>query len=812
MTSEAENIAALQEENERLRQRIAELEERKHTSVDMQRSDELRHLAERMLEHLQSEAGADAAIPRLQQELANTDYDLPRLIYKMQVYQTELEIQSEHMAQTQHALTTSHQRYRDLFDFAPIGYFMLTSTGVIDDVNVAGTVLLGIERAALIQRPFRSFVFSADQARYDAHQAHLFATTKPQRTDLRLRYTDDTIWNAHIESSLLGERGPSGEMLIRMAVVDITEQVRAEQALQQAQRDLEWRVEERTARLAQLNESLEREVAERQRTEQTLRESEALFRLVLSDSPVVVFQQDSDLRYTWVHNPLQGLSVQALLGKTHADLWPPDEAAHLDSIKRKALAQGITVREEVRSTLQGQTRWYDLKVAPLYDPDGTIVGLLGAASDITDYRRAIDAERLLADASVELASSLDVQSRLHNLAHLLVPTLADLCILHILSPTATPRHLIITHRDPEREAAVAAWLPADLTPTSSETTHPLIAILQTGETLCLGELRDDLPQICFTPDSAYAAAMQRLDIISFLGVPLTTRGTVVGSLVLATMESQRAYGAQELRLAEDLAERAALAAENARLYEEEQQARAEAEAALRMRDHVLSVVSHDLNNPLTVIQGDVQMLHYMLESANLPRGERIMRGLQRISMAVRQIVVQTRELVDVASLQTGRALTLQRSTCDLVTLTRQSVEFCQQIGNRHQVDVMTALEHLVIEADSDRMERVLSNLITNAIKYSPAGSRVQVRVEQEEAAGKGWAVVAVEDQGVGIPETELTHVFEPFRRGSNVQGQVSGTGLGLASARHIIEQHGGAITVQSRVGHGTTFTIWLPQA
>jgi signal transduction histidine kinase len=168
------------------------------------------------------------------------------------------------------------------------------------------------------------------------------------------------------------------------------------------------------------------------------------------------------------------------------------------------------------------------------------------------------------------------------------------------------------------------------------------------------------------------------------------------------------------------------------------------------------------------------------------------------------------ELLESVRLQQGQAGPLERRPTDLVALAVQVAEACQQTTERHHITVAARAPALVGEWDADQLERVLSNLITNAIKYSPAGGTIGVMVEPADDAPAGWAVMAVQDQGLGIPAADVTRIFEPFQRAGNVGEWIGGTGLGLASARKIVEQHGGTITVESQEGVGSTFTVRLP--
>jgi signal transduction histidine kinase len=265
-----------------------------------------------------------------------------------------------------------------------------------------------------------------------------------------------------------------------------------------------------------------------------------------------------------------------------------------------------------------------------------------------------------------------------------------------------------------------------------------------------------------------------------------------------------------LSIAEEIGRRAALALDNARLYAAEQQARAEAEDAVRVRDHMFRLISHDLKSPLATIRGYTQLLQRRISAQNLADSERIMRGLKNIEAATMRMIRQAQELLDLASLQAGQPLALTLEPIDLIALVRQVVDDSRQLSEQHSLQMQTTPAHLTCAGDAIRLERVLTNLLSNAIKYSPAGSSVFITVSREAQPDTERAVVAVRDQGIGIPAEDLPRLFQPFQRGSNVVRAFSGTGLGLASTRQIIEQHGGAISVTSEEDQGTTVTFWLP--
>jgi len=272
-------------------------------------------------------------------------------------------------------------------------------------------------------------------------------------------------------------------------------------------------------------------------------------------------------------------------------------------------------------------------------------------------------------------------------------------------------------------------------------------------------------------------------------------GRVDGIFVHAVEVTQQVRARQETeRLAEA----------NARLLRE-------TKAALGERDAFIAAITHDLKSPLTSITGVVQLLERRAQSADTVESGPLRQGLGIIAGAGARMLAMVSELVDLARLQSGQPPELDRSTFDLVVAARHCVAEIQQTARRHTLTVAAQTDAVVGRWDRPRIERVITNMLSNAVKYSPDGGTIGVSVGTEDRQGAGWAVLRVSDQGAGIPRAELPHVFDRFYRGSNVSGHVAGAGIGLAGAKQIVELHGGTIEVESREGEGSTFTVRLPR-
>ena len=272
----------------------------------------------------------------------------------------------------------------------------------------------------------------------------------------------------------------------------------------------------------------------------------------------------------------------------------------------------------------------------------------------------------------------------------------------------------------------------------------------------------------------------------------------------------------------DISEQKRAESEQEALRERERAALLAAQEAIRLRDDFLAVASHDLKNPLAALYGTAQLLQRTLARAGAIPADRLVSGLAGIVSLSEQMNRQIGDLLDVARARAGEPLTLNRKPADLVEITRRAVTAAQQATERHQLRLVVGSgqrensanpDTIVGNWDRTQIERVIGNLLSNAVKYSPDGEiAVTLWPESDTACPAEWAVLSVEDHGVGIPAADLPYVFDRFARASNVVGRVGGSGIGLTAARQVVEQHGGTIAVKSEEGQGSTFTVRLPLA
>lgn len=512
---------------------------------------------------------------------------------------------------------------------------------------------------------------------------------------------------------------------------------------------------------------------------------------------------------------LFGYSGQEIIGRPLSTLYPPDHQDEFPQIMHRLMSgERIDHYETQRIRKDGQRLEVSLSISPIRDSLGRITGAAKIARDITAQKRAREAEHFLSEASAVLASSLDYEATLQSVAHLALPFLADYCVIDVAQRDGELQRVTVAAALPEREKPLRELM--ERYPPGSEAMGAQVFKSALPQTMW--EMPEILPeQIENDPD--LMRILRELEPGSFMILPMIARGRTVGIISLGLAGRSRRYDPAALGVAEDLARRAALAVDNARLYYESQ-------AALSARDQFLSSASHEVRTPLTVIQGYTQLLlqdmdEFRDNTAGAAQGDgKLVRGLKNIEYSAGRLASLMNDLLDVTRLST-HGITLSREHMNLSDLLLKVVE-----GVRAQKELLRRSSSMELRLalpegdvwgnwDRVRLEQVLTNLIDNAVKYSPTDGIISVRLAIEEADGQSGgrcAHLVVCDDGIGIPKQDLGKIFQPFTRATNaVQRNYPGLGIGLAVSKAIVTEHGGCIWVESKgVDQGTCFHVVLP--
>jgi PAS domain S-box-containing protein len=424
------------------------------------------------------------------------------------------------------------------------------------------------------------------------------------------------------------------------------------------------------------------------------------------------------------------------------------------------------------------------------DDRGVAARMIGCMLDVSERRQAEEAQRLLGHATGLLSSSLDPRSSLPGFARYVLPALGDFCFIELLDEGELHRSAA-AHVEPGMESLLAREHPQPLALEPDES--PIARSIRSGEPVMITECTPLWIEQS-TPDGPARGLLKQLEPLSLMAIPLVGHAGALGVIVLATSVSGRRYGPMDLLLAEELGRRCTLAMENAHLYRE-------AQDAVRAREEILGVVSHDLRNPLNTIQLAVGMLH----EANKERRSEHLQWLDSVNRAVAEMDLMIEDLLDISSIDAGR-FSISPASHDAASILRDVAETFEPLAEQKSIELTHRLGPglSTVWIDPYRIRRVFSNLLGNALKFVPENGKIELRAERREKD----VCFSVSDTGPGIPARQLPHVFDRYWQAR--PGDRRGAGLGLAIARGIVQQHGGEIWVESTPGTGATFSFTVP--
>lgn len=636
---------------------------------------------------------------------------------------------------------------------------------------------------------------SVPQRGWQTPQARVIASGEPMllsevSAELRAHASDDGTWRAADIRSLM--------------VVPLSARGRTFGALTLASAESDWRyssvdlqvAQDLASRIAMALDNA-RLYEEARRANEALRLSEARASGIVSIAAEAIICGDEHLRITLFNE-----AAEQIFGRSRAEAM----GASLEALVPERLRSGY--RREVErfaagrptSRKMGDTRHAITALRENGEefPAVAAVSKLEIAGeailtivlrDVTDEKRLEREQALLAEVGLVLAGSLDFEATLTRIADLAVRDLADFCIVDLVGETGEMRRLRVVCRDPASKTICDALkrIPADstrLTFGSSplEAARPVLVERVTPEFIASSAGGDE-----------HLAVLREMAPRSLIVVPLVVRGKISGRLTLVSAREHRTYGQADLRLAEEIASRAALAIENARLYRV-------AERAIEARDAVLGVVAHDLRSPLSGI---------LMQAALLRRPEgqdrRSRKPADAIERAATRMNRLIQDLLDVTSMEAGH-LSIEKHRVAAGKTIAEFVESQTPLAQAASVEIALEVSPDLGEifADRERLLQVLENLVGNAVKFTPRGGRVTIGARRSDEEALFW----VADTGPGIEPSFSTHVFDRFWQERKARGR--GVGLGLPIVKGIVEAHGGRVWVESEVGAGTTFFFTLP--
>lgn len=646
-------------------------------------------------------------------------------------------------------------RLAELIEQAPEGIFVSDLDGCYTQVNEAACRMLGYSRQELIGKSSLDLIPPEEAARLWQTREQLRSGEGGGLSLWSLRRKDGTYIPVEVSAKIL----PDGR----------------------------W-------------QSFVRDISERERLEQALRLSEARASGIVSISADAIICVDEDMRISMFNEGAEkifGYSRSEALGAP-LDLLLPERLRndHHQHVAKFESGQTVARRMGERGApilgLRKSGEEFPAQAAISRLAVGGKRLLAVTLRDVTEQWRIEREQRFLADVGAVLAASLDYEETLALVAELVVGDLADFCILYVVDEEGKLRRLKVLSRDQANSDLCAALMQV---PLGGNRLAAIQRACETGHTV-LNTDSSPAAVAFWAHDQAHMEALRRMEMKAALTVPLRARGKPVGALCLISSTSSQAYGPHEIRLAEELAHRAALSIDNARLYRT-------ADKAVKARDDVLGIVAHDLRNPLNAI---ILQLQLLLRRREDPQG-RWQKPAELIRSSALQMHRLIQDLLDVAQLEAG-ALSIELSHLSPAQLLSEVAEVQQPLAAASSIELeLHSTEGLPkIVADRRRVLQIFENLIGNAVKFSAPGGRVTIGA----VAGISEVQFSVSDAGAGIPPENIAHLFERFWQAQRSDRR--GVGLGLPIVKGIVSAHGGRIWVESTPGRGSTFFFTLPVA
>ncbi|HEY5241475.1 MAG TPA: GAF domain-containing protein, partial [Polyangiaceae bacterium] len=450
----------------------------------------------------------------------------------------------------------------------------------------------------------------------------------------------------------------------------------------------------------------------------------------------------------------------------------------VESPAERVLREGVVIglaNHTILLAREGGEVAIDDSAAPIRDDAGRLTGVVLVFRDVTASKAEADRREFLAEVTPALATVLDARKTLSSLARLAVPRLADWCAVEVVSDDLHGTEAIaVAHVDPAKVALAEELAKRYPTPADAPTGVP--HVIRTGRSEIYSEISEEL-LVAGAVDAEHLRLVRELHLQSAMIVPLQARGRVLGAMTFVFAESGRRYTKDDLDFAEELARRAALALDNAQLYESEQTARRNADIANRAKDDFLATVSHELRTPLNAMLGWTRIL----QKGDLPEEKRAhaLATIERNAVTQAQLV---EDLLDVSRIISGK-LRLDVQSVELAHIVGHAIDALRLAADAKNITLVTTFDPSAgpVMGDPHRLQQVVWNLLSNAIKFTPKGGRIRLGVARIDSSLE----LTVSDSGPGITPAFLPHVFERFRQADAAASRThSGLGLGLAIARH----------------------------
>ncbi|HEX8434117.1 PAS domain S-box protein [Archangium sp.] len=669
---------------------------------------------------------------------------------------TDITLHTQAEAERTRLLRESEERFRLLVETVEdYAIYMLDPEGRVISWNTGAERIKGYRAEEVLGQPFSLFYTPEDMARgWPERCLQAAATHGHCRSEgLRVRKDGQRFWADAVVTALRDEHG------VLRGFSDVT-----------------------------------RDISKRKRAEQALRETTQRLQAILEtavDSIITIDERGVIQGVNPATQRVFGYTPEEVIGRNISMLMPaPYQAEHdgyMANYLRTGVRKVIGIGREVRGRRKdGSVFPMELAVSELLLPQGRL--FTGLVRDISVRKRAEQTQAFFIEAGTLLSQSLDVPSTLRKLATLAVTHLADYCIVDLLGEDGQLHRQVVADRDPAREELILRAMPY---PPRMGSQSPLILALERGEAVAVETTPEWLDAAA--RDAEHRALLDQLGPKSAIIVPLVARGRKLGIINLVWTRSHATSVAVDLEVAKGLADRAAVAIDNALLYQQAQE-------AVRVREDVVAIVSHDLRNPLNAIS---------LSATTVLRredvDERTLKAASRIHAAAERASGMIRDLLDFTQARMG-SIPIHRRPLDFHEHVQRLVDEVRLAWPERRIDFQASGDGRGAW-DAGRLAQVVTNLVGNALQHSPEDTPVQVSTR-----GEGESVLlAVHNEGAPIPAELLPVLFEPYRQGPEAGAGRGSLGLGLFITRKIVLGHGGTLDVRSSAEEGTTFSVRLPR-
>ncbi|MGH7466804.1 MAG: sensor histidine kinase [Longimicrobiales bacterium] len=536
-----------------------------------------------------------------------------------------------------------------------------------------------------------------------------------------------------------------------------------------------------------------RDITARRRAQASIRFQtrllDAIAQAVLAADPdgtIIYWNRAAERVFGWTAEEVVG---RARIRMTHAGQSEAEESKLLARLRtgKPWLGEGLMLSKN------GTTFSAALADAPITAEDGSPMGVVRIVTDLTTRKTIEEEHRFLAVASAALAATLDVESTIRTVARLAVPTLADGCVVDLVDEDGAIRRLEAAHVDARKENLIREIMRRY--PNAPAANPGVLEVIRTGQSKLVPHVSDQF-RSALALDSRHLALLDEIGLRSALFVPLVAHGRILGALSMVSTEADRVFTSNDLRTAEELANRAAVAIENARLYEA-------AVVASRAKSDFLAVMSHELRTPLTTVMGYTDLL---LAGVPRPLDDKALVYIERIRTAAWHLLGIIEQILIFARLEGGREQ-LHPQRVEVAALMRDAGGLIEPVAAEKGLGFrVIAPPDVVVETDPTKLRQVLLNLLSNAVKFTEHGE-----VTLEAVADQRQVTFLVRDTGIGIANEHLHRVFDAFWQvDQSSTRQVGGMGLGLSVARRLTRLLGGEVSVDSVANTGTTFRVELP--